>query len=71
VTDTGIGIRKEDMSKLFEPFTRLDSPIKIKVSGTGLGLYLARKLAREVLRGDIRFESEYGKGSKFIMEVPL
>lgn len=71
VEDTGIGIRSEDSPKIFEPFIRLDSPLHSRVSGTGLGLYLTQKLVMEVLKGEIRFESEYGRGSRFVMLIPV
>jgi len=71
VTDTGIGIKEEDMSKLFTSFVRLDSPLKETTLGTGLGLYLTKKIVAGVFDGDIRVESEYGKGSVFTLVVPL
>jgi len=71
VTDTGIGICEDDIPKLFQPFVRLESPLKAKVSGTGLGLYLTRKLAVEALNGNILVESECGKGSRFTLRIPL
>lgn len=71
VTDTGIGIREEDIPKLFHAFIRLDSPLRAKVLGTGLGLYLTRKLVTEVLKGVVTVESTYGKGSRFTLKIPL
>lgn len=71
VEDTGIGISEEDMPKLFHPFVRIDSPLKKKVPGTGLGLYLTKKLVNEVLKGEIRAESIPGTGSRFILRIPL
>lgn len=71
VTDTGIGIKTEDIPRLFEPFVRLESPLTLKTSGTGLGLYLTNKLARDFLRGDIDVKSEHGKGSTFILKIPV
>jgi signal transduction histidine kinase len=71
VTDTGIGIKEEDMGKLFQPFVRLLSPLKAIVPGTGLGLYLSRRLAVEVLKGDILLTSDYGRGSRFTLRIPV
>ena len=70
VTDTGIGIKKEDMNKLFEPFQQIDMPLTMKHKGTGLGLYLTKKLAA-LLGGDISAKSEYGRGSEFTFTIPL
>lgn len=64
VTDTGIGIREEDMPKLFEEFTRFDESKNRSIEGTGLGLNLTHRLV-ELMDGEITVESEYGKGSKF------
>ncbi|HXC92767.1 MAG TPA: ATP-binding protein, partial [Geobacteraceae bacterium] len=71
VEDTGIGIREEDKAKIFKPFMRLDSKLLPNVHGTGLGLYLTRKLVTETLKGDITFTSEYGSGSRFVLHLPL
>lgn len=71
VTDTGIGIAEEDQPKLFTAFSRLDSPLKERVSGTGLGLYLVKKVTEEILKGEIGLESAYGKGSSFFIKIPL
>jgi signal transduction histidine kinase len=70
VEDSGIGIGEEDKPKIFQPFMRLQSPLLAKVHGTGLGLYLTRKLAREVLKGNMSFTSENGRGSRFVMVIP-
>jgi PAS domain S-box-containing protein len=71
VTDTGIGIKNQDIPRLFVPFVRIESPLILKTSGTGLGLYLTNKLARDVLGGEIHVISKYGKGSTFTIQIPL
>ncbi|MFZ3072066.1 MAG: response regulator, partial [Thermodesulfobacteriota bacterium] len=69
VTDTGIGIKEEDIQRLFTEFEQLDASITREHGGTGLGLALTKKLV-ELHGGDIRVESEHGKGCKFIVTVP-
>jgi len=69
VKDTGIGIESKNFDKVFEEFQQVDSSSTRKYKGTGLGLPIARRLAR-MLGGDLRVESEYGKGSTFILTVP-
>jgi len=69
VKDTGIGIKEEDIEKLFKPFTRVVSPKEFK-EGTGLGLHLSKKLA-ECIGGSLELESVYGKGSKFTFLIDL
>jgi PAS domain S-box-containing protein len=70
VIDDGVGIRKEDQKKLFEPFSQLDnSPTKDK-SGTGLGLKIAKQVV-EKHGGCIWVDSEYGKGSCFTFTLPV
>lgn len=71
VEESGIGIKEKDHSKIFKPFVRLESPLMTKVYGTGLGLYLTRKLVTEVLGGEITFASEFGRGSRFEMTIPV
>ncbi|MFP3153807.1 ATP-binding protein [Lachnospiraceae bacterium ZAX-1] len=68
VLDTGIGLRKEDMEKLFESFAQFDVHANHKVEGTGLGLAIARNLARS-MGGDVTVESVYGKGSTFTAKI--
>ena len=65
VSDTGMGIKQEDLNKLFKPFSRIIEPGKFK-EGTGLGLHLSQKLAN-LLEGKIIVESEFGKGSTFTL----
>ena len=69
VKDSGIGIPKEDISHLFQKFYRVDNTATREIGGTGLGLYLCRRLA-EVMGGRITVESEFKKGSTFYLEIP-
>lgn len=69
VRDSGIGIKKEDLHKLFQPFAQLEYTISGEV-GTGLGLYLTKNLA-QLLKGRIQMESEYRKGSTFTFILPI
>jgi CheY-like chemotaxis protein/HPt (histidine-containing phosphotransfer) domain-containing protein len=68
VRDTGIGIRKEDILKLFSGYTQLDTRANRNIEGTGLGLEISKKLV-EMMGGSIAVESEYGKGSVFTVEI--
>ncbi|MDX8411467.1 MAG: PAS domain-containing sensor histidine kinase, partial [Mariprofundaceae bacterium] len=70
VKDTGIGISEKDIPRLFRQFTRIDSSLMRKTTGTGLGLYLTRKLATEVLGGEVAVISTCGKGSTFSLRIP-
>lgn len=69
ITDTGIGIPREDQAHLFQKFYRVDNSDTREIGGTGLGLYLCRRLA-ETMGGRIWVESEYKKGSTFFVELP-
>jgi PAS domain S-box-containing protein len=69
VRDSGVGIPAEDMSHLFQKFYRVDNTDTREIGGTGLGLYLCRKLV-ESMNGRIWAESEYRKGSTFFVELP-
>lgn len=69
VTDTGIGIAKEDISHLFQKFYRVDSSYTREVGGTGLGLYISRKIIEDS-GGQIWVQSELGKGSTFYVQLP-
>lgn len=68
--DTGIGMEKEYIDKIFEPFSRASDSRTSKIEGTGLGMSIAVNIAR-MMHGDIKVESEIGKGSKFIVTVYL
>ncbi|MCR4787448.1 MAG: response regulator [Lachnospiraceae bacterium] len=68
VSDTGMGIRKEDMSRIFSSFQRLDETRNRNIEGTGLGLNITKKLV-ELMNGTIDVESEYGRGSKFTVRI--
>lgn len=68
VADTGIGIAREDLSHLFQKFYRVDNTATREIGGTGLGLYLCRKLV-EAMNGRIWVESEQDKGSVFFVEL--
>ncbi|MDD5661888.1 MAG: ATP-binding protein [Candidatus Omnitrophica bacterium] len=70
VKDSGIGIKPEDLTKLFQTFSQIESTYSKTVEGTGLGLALTKKLV-ELHGGEIRVESEFGKGSKFIFRIPV
>ena len=69
VSDTGIGIRQEDMGKLFGNFERLDLEKNRNIEGTGLGLAITKKLA-EAMGGSVEVTSEYGRGSTFSVRLP-
>ncbi|GBE13774.1 non-motile and phage-resistance protein [bacterium BMS3Abin13] len=71
VTDTGIGISAEDMPRLFQSFVRFESQQKTTTPGTGLGLYLTKKLTTEVLGGELWAESRAGEGSVFTLRLPV
>lgn len=69
ISDTGIGIKKEDMHKLFNSFQQVDSKRNRNIEGTGLGLAISRQLLN-LMGGKISVESEYEKGTTFYFEVP-
>ncbi len=69
VSDTGIGIATEDLTKLFQPFIQIDSSLSRKYEGTGLGLVLVKQIV-ELHGGDVTIDSEVGRGSCFTAIVP-
>jgi signal transduction histidine kinase len=69
VRDTGIGIAAGDLARLFRPFAQVDTGLTRRHGGTGLGLYISRRLA-ELLGGRIDVKSELGKGSEFTLVLP-
>jgi two-component system, sensor histidine kinase len=70
VHDTGIGIKKEDFPKLFQPFTQIDTSSSRKYSGTGLGLSICKKLV-EMMSGYIEIKSKKERGSEFSFTIPM
>ncbi len=70
VKDTGIGISKEKLGKIFESFTQADSSTTRKFGGTGLGLTISKSLA-ELMNGNLTVKSTINKGSEFTLHVPL
>lgn len=70
VQDTGIGMKPEQIQRLFQPFTQGDGSTTRNYGGTGLGLSISKQLI-ELMGGHIEMESEYGKGSIFRFELPL
>jgi len=69
VSDTGIGIKSEDIGKLFKSFQQVDSKRNRNIEGTGLGLAISKQLVT-LMKGDISVESVYGEGSTFSFTIP-
>lgn len=69
VWDTGIGIAKENLKRLFQPFGQLDSSLSRKYEGTGLGLSLVYRIV-DILGGSVSVESEIARGSRFTVLLP-
>ncbi|MEG6507818.1 response regulator [Methyloligella sp. 2.7D] len=70
IADTGVGLSATDRARLFEPYVQIDRKVAAEYGGTGLGLFIARKLA-ELMDGEIGCESIPGKGSRFWVTLPL
>ena len=70
MSDTGIGISADGLSRLFRDFSQADAAIAAKYGGTGLGLALSQKLAR-LMGGEIVAESAPGRGSCFTLRIPV
>ncbi len=70
VTDTGIGIKPEDLALLFQPFRQLDTGLTRQHEGTGLGLAICHRLTG-LLGGEISARSEWQRGSEFAVILPL
>ncbi len=70
IKDTGIGIDEAGLNNLFKPFERIESRLRIKTLGTGLGLYLTRKILSQLLGGSIEVKSKLEEGSTFTIYVP-
>ena len=69
VSDTGIGMTKEQLGRLFEAFSQAEASTRSKYGGTGLGLAISRHFCR-LLGGDLTVESTYGQGSTFTVRLP-
>jgi len=70
VCDSGVGISKEDQSKLFQAFSQVDNVYQKEQKGTGLGLMICKKIVEELHKGEIWVESDEGKGSCFFVRLP-
>jgi signal transduction histidine kinase len=69
IRDTGAGIPRDQLERIFEPFTRVDTPLTRRTEGTGLGLAISRELARG-MGGELRARSGEGLGSSFTLTLP-
>lgn len=70
VTDTGIGIKEQDIEKIFQSFQQVDSKRNRNIEGTGLGLAICKQLL-SLMNGELAVESSYGQGSCFSFKLPL
>lgn len=71
VSDEGIGIEENDIGKIFKPFERLESRLKVIAGGAGLGLYLTKKMVTELMGGEVYVKSSPEKGSTFGLRIPV
>jgi signal transduction histidine kinase len=71
VSDEGIGIDSQDFDKLFQPFERTESRLKVLAGGAGLGLYLTKKIVTNLMGGEVYVRSQLEKGSTFGLRIPL
>jgi signal transduction histidine kinase len=69
ISDTGIGMRPEEIPNIFQPFHQIDTGLTRKYEGTGLGLSICKKLL-EMMGGNIHVESQWGRGSIFTIRFP-
>ena len=70
ITDTGVGIKKADLGKLFAKFSRLHNPLSVQAGGSGIGLYLTAEIVR-LHGGSVSVESKVNKGTTFAISLPL
>ena len=70
VTDTGIGMNKEQLGKVFDEFTQAEASTAKDYGGTGLGLPISKKMT-EMMGGKMEVESEEGKGTTFSITIPI
>jgi signal transduction histidine kinase len=71
VEDTGVGIRKKDLGRLFRPFERIEPGMEEPPPGTGLGLYLTKKITEEILGGEVAVKSKVNSGSRFSLTMAI
>lgn len=71
VCDNGIGMSKEEMAKLFQPFSQIDNDLQVAAKGTGLGLVITKRIVEDLHKGKVWVESEPNKGSCFYFSLPV